>query len=267
MRWWSLLFFGCSNPNPPATPADAPAAQAPEAPARAEVPAGTVFTEAGAREGWGAVFWRDGAAVRVGGGDVVLGASGAGAVIAGEPGPCSGVKITGAPERAVIALPAGRAAPTAAPPAAPANPAALVERAAWRLDEALPPRDAWSPATSAPDPALQRGVHLASAVKTRRPNAPPLILASGARDCHGVVAVLDANADHALLADWLDGLCEPLSLMPAADLDGDGVREVVAWSDTRVVLYRLGDGNTPTLTRIGDWSCPATPSGGGASGG
>lgn len=253
MRWWPLFLLACSSPNPPASP---PA----EAPVRTTAPIPTVdaatlsLATAGA-EGWGAVFWRDGQASRVGGGSAVLGATGAATVSEGGPGACGGVQITGAPERAAIALPARLTAAAQSPPEAPSNPAYLVERAAWRLDEQLPARDAFSPATSAPDPALQRGVHVASAVKTRRPGAPPVIVASGARECHGVVAVLDADASAALVADRLDDLCEPLALLPAADLDGDGTREIVAWNQDRVVLYRLGDGTRPTLTRIGDWRC------------
>lgn len=245
--WLGLVgILACNTPSneePAATPAPA-------------APGGVAASvDLAAGEAFGAVFWREGRAWRLGGeGAGLLGPGGAGEARVGQDqGPC-GVSLEGAPERAVLAVPAGKT-PTA-PPEAPANLAGVVERAAWRLDEALPPRDRFTPAVDTPDPALQRGVRVASVVKTRRQGAPPVLLASGTRDCTTAVALLDHDAGKLLAWDRLDQACEPLSLLPVADYDGDGARELAAYNDARVVLYRLvEEPGRVGLTRILDRTC------------
>ena len=235
--------LACTSPAPPAAPRATPETTPAEAaPALAE-------------DGWGAVFWRDGVASLVGGGDVVIGPEVVGAVTREDGQAACGALVTGAPPRAVLALPAGTAAPE--PRSTPAINAALVERAAWRIDELLPPRDAFSPAVTSPDPALQRGIRLSSASKGRRAGAPPILFAVGARDCVTQVAVLSDDASEALASDRLEGVCDPPRALPPADLDGDGALEVALYSDARVLLYRVsGQTSQVTLTRIGDWTCP-----------
>lgn len=258
MALWLLCFLACQTPSTPEEAAPAPPAAAPaapETPAAPTAPAAVVNPAAGSA--WGAIFWREGKAWQRGGGSVGLGPKGAGALRpapSGAPEGTCGALLTEAPERATLALPAGK---TATPPdPAPANPAGLVERAAWRIDELLPPRDAFSPAVSAPDPALQRGMRVASVTKTRRQGAPPVVIASATRDCTAVIALMDREAARVMSWDRLDQTCEPLSILPAADYDGDGARELVAHGDHRVVLYRLDEKpGSILLERVGDWSC------------
>jgi hypothetical protein len=83
-----------------------------------------------------------------------------------------------------------------------------------------------------------------------------VLLASGARDCVEVVAALDQEASKILAWDRIDALGGALSLLPAADYDGDGQRELAGWSDKRVVLWRLEDtGGSFGLVRIADRKC------------
>lgn len=254
MGLWLLLILACqpsSNPEAAvATPSEAPAA----APVNAAptAPQATVDLPVGAA--WGGVFWREGRAAKKGGGSVGLGPEGAGPLgEAGAEGPC-GVAVGQAHPRAVLALPAGKTA--TAPDPAPANPAGVVERAAWRLDEVLPPRDAFSPAVTSPDPALQRGMRVASVVKTRRTGAPPVLIASATRDCTAVIAAMDREAAAVMSWDRLDKVCEPLALLPAADYDGDGTREIAAYGEHRIVLYQLVEKpGSLALRRVGDWTC------------
>ncbi|NOY28072.1 MAG: hypothetical protein GXP62_19580 [Oligoflexia bacterium] len=204
--------------------------------------------------GWGAVMWQDGVWYRTGGG--VLAASSRAAVTlkpTGSTGVCGDVVAD--PKGAMIVLPTGASPPALTP--APAIQAALVERAAWRLDELLPDLDRFSPAPSSPDPSRARGVEVGSVAKVRRHGAPPILVATGHRDCTGVIAVLSADASSALAYGTLDHACEPLRVLPPNDLDGDKARELVAWSRSRVALYRLVE--TPgsvSLVRLADWSCP-----------
>ena len=245
-----LLLAACGGPPAPVA---TPSPDAVETPPKAESAPAVAATVA-PTTGWGAVFWRDGKAYRTGGGDVLLGPEAAATVTAGAQGAC-GQEVIGAPAHAALALPAGAAIPALS--RVPANAAGIVETAAWRLDELLPARDAFAPANSAPDPARQRGVQVASVMKIRRTGAVPVLLASGTRDCHAVVSVLKADASASLTYDAVDKTCDPLSIIEPRDLDGDGQREFAAWSDHRVLLYRLVEGHgTLALTRIGDWSCP-----------
>lgn len=249
---WLLLFglLACGSSPVPETKPVAPAEPAaPSAP-----PGQQASVDLVAGSGFGALFWRDGKAFRSGGGDQAIGPGVSGTVQpTGTSGAC-GEEVSGAPEHAVVVVPAGSTPEL--PKEAPANRAGVVERAAWRLDEILPPRDAYSSAVNSPDPALQRGIRVASVAKTRRLNAPPVLLSSGARDCVEVVAALDQEAAKVLAWDRIDDLCQPLSLLPAADYDGDGQRELAGWNDQRVVLWRLRDsGGSVGLVRIADHRC------------
>jgi len=248
---WILTALGCASS--PSNDATAPKPEADATPAAPTVAEAKVDLAAGSA--WGAVFWQGEKALRKGGSDLLLGPKGTATAVPGSATETCGVPETGAPEHAVLALPAGVTPGKAEE--APANPAGLVERAAWRLDELLPPRDAYTPAASSPDPALQRGVRVASVVKTRRRGAPPVLVASGTRDCTSVVAILNADAAKALAVDRLPKSCDPLAVLPPADYNGDGVRETAVYSATRVLLYRLEEGHGSIgLVRIGDWSCP-----------
>lgn len=249
--WIALLgLLACgSSPTPETKPAAAPGSAARPPPSGQQA---KIDLDAGAT--LGVLFWRDGRAYRAGPGDQALGPGVSGAVQpTGARSDC-GDEVSGAPEHAVVVVPAG--VTPEVPKEPPANRAGLVERAAWRLDEILPPRDQYSPAIGSPDPALQRGIRVASVAKTRRTNAPPVLLSSGARDCVEVVAALDQEAAKILAWDRIEGVCEPLSLLPAADYDGDGQRELAGWNDERVVIWRLVDaGAAFGLVRIADRKC------------
>jgi hypothetical protein len=144
----------------------------------------------------------------------------------------------------------------------PAIRAHLVERAAWRLDEVLPPRDKFSPAVSSTAPSEQRGVKVGSVAKTRRHGAPPVLISTGVRDCTAAIAVVDAKAERTLAHDRVAGVCSPLRVLPAAQLDAQNGREFAVFNETDVILYRLlEDGGRIRLTRLGEWRCPA-PAGG-----
>lgn len=231
-----LLTVGCNTPAPPAEPA--PEALPPS-------------------EGWGAVFWRGDVAWKVGGGDIVVGprsvstSTGRG----DSPAKCGGVAIDDAAPHAVLALPEGRSGDSPTKPAVIS--AAVVEAAAWRLDEVLPARDRYSPASSGADPALQRGVSLGSVVKLRRFGGPPVLVVSGSRDCTGVLALLDREAKTVLDSTTVEGLCGTPRVLPPADIDGDGQLETALFSDTHVLLARLPLSSAKAaITPVQSWSCP-----------
>jgi len=244
-----LLSLGCS----PAPPAPAPTASRPELAepdvSKALAPKALVAEE----PGWGAVMSVDGTWYRTGGGE--LAATPKGAVPlqpSGSIGPCGDViaEATGA----MIVLKAGATAPAITP--APPIQAALVERAAWRLDELLPAMDPFSPAPTSQDPSRARGVEVGSVAKARQVGGPPILVTAGHRGCAGVIAVLDAEATRVLSYDVLDQACEPLRVLPLNDLDGDGRREVAAWSRSRTALYRLDESQgKANLVRLADWTC------------
>jgi hypothetical protein len=212
--------------------------------------------------GWGAVFWRAGQAWKVGGGDVLVAPTESrSSTSSGEPNICDGVTVKGAPARAALALPAGAPAPKIIK--TPAIRAHLVERSAWRLDEILPPRDKYSPAVSSNAPSEQRGVSIGSVSKTRRHGAPPILLATGVRDCTAAIAVLDAKAERTLAYDRIAGTCDKLRVIPATQLDSGREREFAVFNDTDVVLYRLHEeGSTVKLSRLGQWRCAQSEGGG-----
>lgn len=245
----ALLLSCTADPAPTTTAPDAVGAEAPQ-PDHAGA-------DAAARrqpeEGWGAVMWADDTWYSTGGGSLAAGPK---AAIELQPTGSTGLcgSVIGDPQGAMIVLPQG--APTPELIAAPAIQAAMVERAAWRLDELLPDADRFSPAPTSPDPSRARGVTVGSVAKTRRHGAPPVLVAAGHRDCTGIIAVLTADASQALTHDTLTDSCEPLRVLPPTDLDGDGKREVAAWSRSRAALYRLDE--TPgdvALVRLADWTC------------
>ena len=222
-------------------------------PAVEPVPALTPTTQAAS--GWGAIFWRDGQAWRVGQGDVAIGAAGSAKVQVGASGgPCGGVAITGAPDRAVATLPAGASLPAVDRP--PAIAASLVERAAWRIDEVLPARDPFSPNVATPAPSQSRGVQVGSVAKIRRTNAPPFLISVGVRDCQGALVVLDANGEKRLDHQRIGDTCDTLRLLPPADYDGDGLLDAVVTSERRVVVFGV-DPTSGKITSHGDWTCDA----------
>jgi hypothetical protein len=210
----------------------------------------------GAAAGWGAVFWREGRPVAVGGGARLIGPVGVADAARGGPGPCGGEWADGAPARAVLALPTGVHGD--APTKPPAVPAGLVEAAAWRLDEALPAAERFTPVDPAAAPARQRGVEVGSVIKLRRTGGPPVILTVGARGCAGAALLLDATGARAVDELRIPGACAPLKALPPADLDGDGALETALYSDEQVVLVRIPmDPARAALEALGSWSCPA----------
>jgi len=263
MRWWVLVLMACggTGSDPSASSEPDPSKQiapAPTAKAMIDAEQATVEIEAG----WGAVFWRNNQAWRVGGGAVLVSRSTAKKITAsGTPLICDGVAVKGAPARAALALPEGAAIPTIKK--APAVQAHTLERAAWRLDEVLPPRGKYSPAVTSAEPGKQRGVEVGSVAKTRRHGAPPVLLATGVRDCSAAITVLGVKADRTLAYDRVPDICTPLRVIPATQLDQTDGREFAAFNDTDVLLYRLNErAGRVGMTRIGHWKC-APDSGGG----
>ncbi|MBL8616059.1 MAG: hypothetical protein JNM72_10660 [Deltaproteobacteria bacterium] len=211
--------------------------------------------------GWGAVFHREGAAVQLGGGPLLVGPRGVGPGTPGGNGACGGILVSGGPAHAVLALPAAVQAsddPARQPQRPFANPAAVVEAAAWRIDEALPAADRFSPqGPEQSQPARQRGVELGSVVKVRRYGGPPVLVASGVRDCNGVLAILDDQAKTRLDALPIPGACAVGRVLPPADLDGDGALETAFFSEDTVLLARLDlNAAAPKLLPLGAWQCP-----------
>ena len=207
-------------------------------------------------EGWGAVFHRGGVAVQVGGGGQLVGPRGVGEGSLGDAGACGGRVVTGGPEHPVLALPRG-VTPAGAPEKPAANPAPVVEAAAWRVDEALPEPDRFTPRSpEEAQPARQRGVALGSVVKVRRYGGPPVLVASGTRDCNGLLAVLSSDAGERLATIEVPGGCAMGRVLPPADLDGDGTLETAYFSDDTVLLARLHlDEPSPRLETLGAWRC------------
>ncbi len=258
LKWILLLTFGCgggeNNTTQPSADKAAPepaAATSPEAAASRNAKK----AEKSIEDKWGAIFWRDGQAWKVGGGTNVVSPKESGTVrVSGEPLVCDGVATKGAPKRSALALPEGAALPTVVK--APAIQAHRVERAAWRLDEVLPPRGRFSPKTTTTSPARQRGVEVGSVVKTRRVGAPPILISTGVRECVGAVNITDAKAEASMAYDRLPNTCSMLRVIPALDYDGDGAREFAVFNDERVTVYRLFEAPGQLgLTRIANWSC------------
>jgi hypothetical protein len=99
-------------------------------------------------------------------------------------------------------------------PTPPANPTELVQRAGQAVQDQLEPGERFTVRTL---------------LKQRRPQAPPLLLVVGDAGCSGIAALLEADftpITHDRIT--LPGpRCAPLAALPPADLDGDGLRELV----------------------------------------
>ncbi|MSQ03188.1 MAG: hypothetical protein EXR71_15075 [Myxococcales bacterium] len=134
-------------------------------------------------------------------------------------------------------------------------PAALVERAGFRLREVL-----GSHTTREIDPARGAGVSMRSVVKMRRRLAPPVYIAvatvgahgipaaGGGRapvgdpgDCKAAVAVLDAEAEGTMSTFPLPGAeasCAVPVLTAPVDRDGDGVLDILVHGQTEHAGFR-----------------------------
>ena len=249
-----ILTFGCGGgdgANEPTATAKAPVAPAKAAAALKNAKK----AERAPEDGWGAVFWRQATAWKVGGGDVVVGPKEAAEVrTSGDPLACKGVAAKGAPKGGALVLPTGSPVPEVMKTAA--IQAHRVERAAWRLDEVLPARSKYAAKVPSTSPTQQRGIEVGSVTKTRRYGAPPFLIATGVRQCAGAVVFTDLKAEKTLAYDNLQNTCGALRVIPAMDYDGDGQREFAVFSDETVAAYRIIEtpGNL-SMTRIGSWSC------------
>lgn len=248
-----VLTLGCGSDD--AAPAAKATAKPPPAATVSAALKGAQKAKTSPEDGWGAVFWRQATAWKVGGGDVVVGPREAASVrTSGDALVCKGVATKGAPKGGALVLPAGSALPDVKKSAA--IQAHRVERAAWRLDEVLPARSKYAAKVPSTSPTQQRGIEVGSVTKTRRYGAPPFLIATGVRQCAGAVIFTDLKAEKTLAYDTLSGTCSPLRVIPAADYDGNGQREFAVFSDDNVTAYRIIEtpGNL-SLTRIGSWSC------------
>jgi len=156
---------------------------------------------------------------------------------------------------ALLGLPPGQPISPLRPPA---NSAALVERAAWRLAEVLGPEQGLRPGgAQAADPALFEGIRVRTVRKTRR-MGPPVLVVVGDRRGRIASAIMDREAERVIDSDLLDtgavGWTE-VGATSAADLDGDGQQEVAVWARGEGgaalrVVYRVDLGPEPALDRI-----------------
>jgi hypothetical protein len=136
-------------------------------------------------------------------------------------------------------------------PTPPANPTSTVQRAGLAVQGLLEPGGSFTVRTL---------------LKQRRPKAPPLQLVVGDADCTGIVSLLDADFSP-LTHDriTLPGpRCAPLAALPPADLDGDGIRELVLRAGNGEpgvgsfrAVYHLGV-DPPVLERV--WHAELSPS-------
>jgi hypothetical protein len=235
--------------------AQSPSSVAPVA--SAAVLADATQAEDNPEEGWGAIFRRGGTAWKVGGGTVVVGPRTAKIIqVKGNPLACGGVAIKGAPKHGVLVLPEG--APVPEDRMVPAIQAHRIERSAWRLDEVLPARGRFDSKVPSTQPSIQRGIEVGSVTKTRRHGAPPFLISTGVRNCHGAVVFTDVKAEGVIAYDQLTETCKPLRVVPAHDYDGDGNREFAVFSDERVRLYRVTElPGKLSMTKLADWRCKA----------
>ena len=147
----------------------------------------------------------------------------------GSSGPCGSGKRVESAEKLVAGLEKG--ASTSFPKAA-ANEAVVVERVGWRLADALGEPTGLIPGGSNADPTLYKGVRVRTARKTRRPGAPPVMIAVGHRRDEVVVGMLSRDGSELLDShlikmpkDWW----EAAWALPVTDLDSDGVDDLVVW--------------------------------------
>ena len=214
-----------------------------------------IETKKAPEDGWGAIFWRNATAWKVGGGDIAVGPRSAANVrTSGDALTCNGVATKGAPAHSAIVIPEGSKLPDML--GASAIKAHQIERAAWRLDEVLPPRGRFDSKVTTTQPSVQRGVEVGSVTKTRRYGAPPLLISTGVRSCSGAVIITDSKAEKTFAYDRLPQTCTPLRVVPAKDYDGDGNREFGVFSEERVAIYRLDEKPGSTrMYRISEWHC------------
>ena len=207
-------------------------------------------------EGWGAVFWRGSVAFRVGDGLETVGPRARTTARLRVPPEqwCGGDAIDDAAPHAVLVLPDGAVGQVPTKPAV--IPATAVEASAWRLDEALPGRDRFSPVDPDASPAEQRGVGVGSVVKVRRYGGPPVVVVGGRRGEVGAMLVTDRDATTTHASLLVDGFSETPRVLPPTDLDGDGELETALFTDQRVVLARLKvRPATVELTPLESWTC------------
>jgi hypothetical protein len=134
--------------------------------------------------------------------------------------------------------------------------AALVETAAWRLNEVLPALEEATPSEGPAQPARQKGLSIGSVSKARRHGAPPVFLVTGVRGCTAAIAILDSKLETILDHHSWEGICSPIAVMPPADLDGDDQRELAVFNSHFVSLLRLNE--TPgsvQLDPVTSWRC------------
>ena len=249
-----LILWSCGGGPDPAP--EQPNLAAPVAPIAAAL-ANAVKAASTPDDSWGGLFWRNAIAWKVGGGSVVVGPKTAAEVrTSGDPLVCNGTAAKGAPKNGALVLPTG--SPLPEDRSSPAIQAHRVERAAWRLDEALPSRGRFDSKVSSTAPSRQRGVEVGSVTKTRRYGAPPFLIATGVRGCVGAVIFTDPTAERTLTYDTIPGPCTPLRVIPAHDYDGDGNREFAVFNDQHIRAYRVTE--TPgrlEMSILGSWSCAA----------
>jgi hypothetical protein len=244
------LVLGCAQTSS-VTEADPPEVEASEQEAMLEQEA-----EAGPSplDGWAPVYQTDAGLVAMGEGNLLVGPGGVQeALPTGEVGPCGG-RLLANQDRAVLVLPEG--VQTTPPPAAPTVQAAQVELAGWRLNEVLPPLEESIENDGPTQPARQKGISVGSVSKTRRHGAPPIFLVSGVRGCTAALLILDSELENILDHHTWEGACSPLAVMPPADLDGDGQRELAVYNSLEVTLFRLRETpGTVSLQVEGRWGC------------
>ena len=203
--------------------------------------------------GWGAVFWKEGQAVRIGEGTVTVGRGGVKSVVEADGnGVCGGRKLTGTPPLSRLSVvPKGEA--PALPPTSQVLSTA-VSSAAGRLNEAMPAPDRFAPYVD--DPTKLYGMTMGTVAKTRRELAPPVLLASALRDDIAVVAVLDRDGTETLSSLLLETWTERVNLLPVADYDGDGARELAAYGPKDLALLAFDESAPdPTLKVVHRWHC------------
>jgi len=207
-------------------------------------------------ENWGAVFWRDGHAEQMGGGNFGVGVDVVTEIAVSDDKGVCGMRLSNIPK--TVSLTVQAAKQPAEPTKAGAVLASRVEAGAWRLDEILPAADPLDSVQSG-EPARQRGVAVGSMQKVSRQLAPPVWLAAGHRGGVMGVVVMDHTTKRTLASATLPSVSKALvsvKILPPTDLDGDGQREFALLSEEQVAVFRLNESRgEPTLSQLGTWSC------------
>ncbi len=204
-------------------------------------------------DGWGAVFWKDGQAARIGQGSVLVGRGGVSAAAEADgDGVCGGRMLSGAPELTRLSV-----SPKGEPPELPAQAKVLATtatQAVSQLQGVLPEGDRFTPYVD--DPTHFFGMTVGTVAKTRRHMAPPVLLASAVRDGRAALGVLDRAGEELHQGLLLEGWTERAHLLPTADYNGDGAREVVLYGPQDVALFSMDEtGRNPSLTLVHRWTC------------